>query len=108
MKYISTRGKAPDLNFENVILTGLARDGGLYLPQSWPSFSNTQIKAMQGKSYQEIAFTVMSPYVCPEISESDFNDLIKRAYSSFRDDEIAPLSQIDNNEWILELFHGPT
>ena len=65
MKYISTRGKAPDLNFENVILTGLARDGGLYLPQSWPSFSNTQIKAMQGKSYQEIAFTVMSPYVCP-------------------------------------------
>ncbi|MDB4219703.1 threonine synthase [Emcibacteraceae bacterium] len=108
MQYISTRGKAPDLNFENVILTGLARDGGLYLPQSWPSFSNTQIKAMQGKSYQEIAFTVMSPYVCPEISESDFKDLIKKAYSSFRDDKIAPLSQIDNNEWILELFHGPT
>jgi len=108
VKYISTRGKAPDLNFENVILTGLARDGGLYLPQSWPSFSHAQIKAMQGKSYQEIAFTVMSPYVCPEIPESDFKDLIKKAYSSFRDDEIAPLSQIDDNEWVLELFHGPT
>ena len=108
MRYISTRGEAPDLNFEDVLLTGLARDGGLYVPQSWPTISIEKIEAMRGQSYQEIAFTVMSPYVCPEIPEDDFKSLIEKAYSSFRHDAITPLSQIDNNEWILELFHGPT
>ena len=108
MRYISTRGEAPDLNFEDVLLTGLARDGGLYLPQSWPKISFDQIEAMRGQSYQEIAFTVMSPYVCPEIPEDDFKGLIEKAYASFRHDAIVPLSQLDSNEWILELFHGPT
>jgi threonine synthase len=108
VKYVSTRGEAPDLNFEEVLLTGLARDGGLYLPETWPQISHDQIKAMAGQSYQEIAFTVMSPYVCPEIPEDDFKGLIEKAYSSFRHDAITPLSQLDTNEWILELFHGPT
>tara|TARA_R110002096_G_scaffold435828_1_gene663705 strand:+ start:12040 stop:13428 length:1389 start_codon:yes stop_codon:yes gene_type:complete len=108
VRYISTRGEAPDLNFEDVLLTGLARDGGLYLPQSWPKISFDQIEAMRGQSYQEIAFTVMSPYVCPEIPEDDFKGLIEKAYASFRHDAIVPLSQLDSNEWILELFHGPT
>ena len=108
MKYVSTRGEAPDLSFEEVLLTGLARDGGLYLPESWPTFSSEEIKSMRGKSYQEIAFMVMSPYVCPEIPEDDFKGLIEKAYSTFRHDAIVPLSQIDNNEWILELYHGPT
>lgn len=108
MKYVSTRGEAPSLNFEEVLLTGLARDGGLYLPESWPTFDHDEISAMRGKSYQEIAFTVMSPFVCPEIPESDFKELINKAYSSFRHDAIVPLNQLDANEWILELFHGPT
>lgn len=108
MKYVSTRAKAPNLNFEEVLLTGLARDGGLYVPQSWPKISHDDIAAMAGQSYQEIAFTVMSPYVCPEIPADDFKELIDKAYSSFRHDAITPLSQLDNNQWILELFHGPT
>ncbi|MDG1858150.1 MAG: hypothetical protein P8I94_03540, partial [Emcibacteraceae bacterium] len=72
MKYVSTRGEAPTLSFEEVLLTGLARDGGLYLPETWPTFSADEISAMRGMSYQEIAFKVMSPYVCPEIPEDDF------------------------------------
>ena len=108
MKYISTRGEAPALNFEEVLLTGLARDGGLYLPEYWPTLSEDDIKSMAGKSYQEIAFMVMSPYVCPEIPEEEFRKLIEKAYSSFRHDAIVPLTQVNCNEWILELFHGPT
>ncbi|MCB2091979.1 MAG: threonine synthase [Alphaproteobacteria bacterium] len=108
MKYKSTRGKAPDLNFEDVLLSGLARDGGLYLPESWPQISEAEIRAMRGKSYQEIAFQVMSPYVCPEIPEADFKGLIEKAYSTFRHEAVVPLSQLDSNEWMLELYHGPT
>lgn len=108
MKYVSTRGKAPVLNFEEVLVTGLARDGGLYVPELWPQISQNDIAAMAGQSYQDIAFTVMAPYVCPEIPENDFKDLIKKAYSSFRHDAVAPLGQLNSNEWILELFHGPT
>ncbi|MDG1709250.1 MAG: threonine synthase [Emcibacteraceae bacterium] len=108
MKYVSTRGEAPTLSFEEVLLTGLARDGGLYLPETWPTFSADEISAMRGMSYQEIAFKVMSPYVCPEIPEDDFKGLIEKAYSTFRHDAVVPLAQLDNNEWILELYHGPT
>ncbi len=108
MKYISTRGEAPVLNFEEVLLTGLARDGGLYLPETWPTFSVEEINAMRGMSYQQVAFRVMSPYVCPEIPEDDFIGLIDEAYSTFRHNAIVPLSQIGNNEWVLELYHGPT
>ncbi len=108
MKYISTRGEAPTLNFEEVLLTGLATDGGLYLPEFWPTLSVDDIESMVGKSYQEIAFIVMSPYVCPEIPAEEFKKIIEKAYSSFRHDAIVPLTQLDSNEWILELFHGPT
>jgi threonine synthase len=108
LKYVSTRGEAPELNFQEVLLTGLARDGGLYLPQSWPLITDYEISTMAGKSYQEIAFRVMAPFVCPEIPEADFKELIDKAYSSFRHDAIAPLTQLDSNEWMLELYHGPT
>lgn len=108
MRYISTRGEAPELNFQEVLLSGLARDGGLYLPQSWPLITDYEISTMAGKSYQEIAFRVMAPFVCPEIPEDDFKELINKAYSSFRHDAITPLTQLDSNEWMLELFHGPT
>ncbi len=108
MKYVSTRGEAPSLGFEEVLLTGLARDGGLYLPESWPQLSREDIASFAGLSYQETAFRVMKPYVCPEISEDDFADLIDKAYATFRHKAVTPLSQLDSNEWILELFHGPT
>ncbi|WP_417319664.1 threonine synthase [Emcibacter sp.] len=108
MKYVSTRGQAPALGFEEVLLTGLARDGGLYIPEQWPVISRDEIRSMAGLSYQEVALRVMSPYVCPEISEDDFAGLIEKAYSTFRHKAVAPLAQIDSNEWILELFHGPT
>lgn len=108
MKYISTRGEAPTLNFEEVVLTGLATDGGLYVPESLPTFSADEIASWVGLSYQELAFNVMSPFVAGEISDDDFKVIIEKAYSTFRHDGIAPLVQTAHNEWILELFQGPT
>ena len=108
MKYISTRGNAPVLNFEEVVLTGLATDGGLYVPESLPSFSQEEIATWAGLSYQELAFNVMSPFVAGEISDDDFKAIIAKAYSTFRHEAIAPLVQTAHNEWILELFQGPT
>ncbi len=108
MKYISTRGDAPVLNFEEVVLTGLATDGGLYVPESLPSFSQEEIASWAGLSYQALAFNVMSPFVAGEISDDDFKAIIEKAYSTFRHDAIAPLVQTAHNEWILELFQGPT
>jgi len=108
MKYISTRGDAPTLNFEEAVLAGLATDGGLYVPESLPKFSHEEIASWAGLSYQELAFNIMSPFVDGEISDSDLKAIIEKAYSSFRHDAIAPLVQTAHNEWILELFQGPT
>lgn len=111
MKYTSTRGQAPELGFEDVLLTGLARDGGLYIPSEWPHLSQNEIKSFRGMSYQDVAFRVMKPFVCnahSSISEDDFEAIVAKAYSSFRHKAVVPLAQLDSNEWILELFHGPT
>lgn len=108
MKYVSTRGQAPVLGFEEVLLTGLGRDGGLYVPEQWPTLGKDDIAAFRGLSYRQVAVRVMSPFVCPEISEDDFAGLVDKAYGTFRHKAIAPLAQLDGNEWILELFHGPT
>ncbi|MCK5425315.1 MAG: threonine synthase [Emcibacter sp.] len=108
MKYVSTRGQAPELGFEDVLLTGLARDGGLYVPKTIPQLSADEIRSFRGMSYQDVAFRVMKPFVCPEVSEDDFAEIIAKAYSTFRHKTIVPLAQLDSNEWILELFHGPT
>ena len=108
MKYISTRGEAPSLSFEEVVLTGLAKDGGLYLPETFPEFSRSEIASWAGLSYQELAFKVMYPFAEGEITAADFRTLIDKSYASFRHDAIAPLVQIGHNEWILELFQGPT
>ncbi|MBL4802503.1 MAG: threonine synthase [Emcibacter sp.] len=108
MKYVSTRGQAPELGFEDVLLTGLARDGGLYVPVEVPTFSADEIRSFRGKSYQDVAFAVMKPFVCPDISEDDFEEIVAKAYSTFRHKTIVPLAQLDSNEWILEMFHGPT
>ena len=108
MNYISTRGQAPTLSFENAMLTGLARDGGLYVPDNIPTMSNHDIAALAGLSYEEIAFRVMRPFVGDTFSDTEFGDIIERAYGSFRHDARAPLVQLDANHFLLELFHGPT
>ncbi|MGV6812047.1 MAG: threonine synthase [Brevirhabdus sp.] len=108
MKYISTRGKAPVLTFEEAMLTGLARDGGLYLPESIPTLSKADISAMAGNSYEEVAFTVMRPFIGDTFMDEEFKAIIARAYGGFGHDARAPLVQLGANHFLLELFHGPT
>ena len=108
MKFVSTRGTAPELGFEDVLLTGLARDGGLYVPGEWPALSADDISAMAGGSYQDIAFQVMAPFVRDEIPDEEFRTLIDDAYRTFAHKAVTPLVQLGPNDWLLELFHGPT
>ncbi len=108
MKYISTRGEATPLSFEDVVLTGLAPDGGLYVPETLPTFSQEEIASWAGLSYQELAFKVIAPFVAGEVPDADLQKIIDDSYSTFRHDAIAPLVQTAHNEWILELFQGPT
>ncbi|MDO6962807.1 threonine synthase [Rhizobium alvei] len=108
MQYVSTRGEAPNLGFIDTLLTGLARDGGLYVPKSWPHFSKKEIRALRGKSYEEIAFAVLSPFVDGEIDDADLKRMIGEAYATFRHPAVAPLVQTGANAFILELFHGTT
>ncbi|WP_170362516.1 threonine synthase [Ruegeria arenilitoris] len=108
MKYISTRGQAPELTFEEAMLTGLARDGGLYLPAEIPVMNQEEIAALAGLPYEEIAFSVMWPYVSGSFAEDEFKAIIARAYEGFGHDARAPLKQLNENHFLLELFHGPT
>ena len=108
MQYISTRGKAPALGFEDTMLSGLARDGGLYVPETIPTLPADDIRAMHGLSYEEIAFRVMRPFVGDAFTDEVFADLIAKAYASFGHDARAPLVQLGNGHFLLELFHGPT
>ena len=108
MKYISTRGQAPAQSFEQVVLTGLAPDGGLYVPESIPQFSREQIAGWAGLPYNELAFHVIKPFVDGEIADEKLKDIIDRSYATFRHTAVAPLVQLDSNLWVMELFHGPT
>jgi len=108
VKYISTRGDATPLSFEEVVLTGLAPDGGLYVPETLPTFSQEEIASWAGLSYQDLAFNVISPFVDGAIPDVDLKKIIDDSYSTFRHDAIAPMVQTGHNEWILELFQGPT
>jgi threonine synthase len=108
MRYISTRGQAPALNFEDVLLTGLATDGGLYVPENLPRFTQEEIASWAGLPYHELAFNVMRPFVAGSISDVDFKRILKETYEVFEHPSIAPLRQLGANEWVLELFHGPT
>lgn len=108
MRYQSTRGEAPDLGFEDVLLTGLARDGGLYVPASWPHLSAATLRSLRGKSYEETAFAVLRPFTGGAIPDEVFRGMIDAAYASFGHPAVAPLTQVDDNRFILELFHGPT
>ncbi|KZM51564.1 threonine synthase [Labrenzia sp. OB1] len=108
MKYSSTRGEAPILEFSDVLLQGLARDGGLYLPETWPQFDADTIASFAGKSYQEVAYAVISPFIGDEIPENDLKAMIADAYAGFRHPAVTPLVQSGSNTFLLELFHGPT
>lgn len=108
MRYISTRGQAPSLTFEEAMMTGLARDGGLYVPETVPTLSADDIAAMAGKSYEDIAFAVMRPFIGDTFTDAEFRDLIAKAYAGFGHDARAPMVQLGPNHFLLELFHGPT
>lgn len=108
MKYISTRGQAPALNFEEALLTGLASDGGLYVPESLPTFSAEEIGSMAGLNYSQLAHKIITPFVGECIPEDDLKAILRETYAEFRHDAVAPMIQLGHNQWVLELFHGPT
>ena len=112
MRYVSTRGAAPALQFEDALLTGLARDGGLYVPESWPGFSGDEIRALAGLPYAEAAARVMRPFVGDAqdggLSEAELAAILEDAYAGFDHAAVAPLKQLDERTWLMELFHGPT
>ena len=108
MKYISTRGQAPALNFEQALLTGLASDGGLYVPETLPTFSRDEIAAMASMDYAQLAGKIITPFVEDCIPADDLQDILRETYAEFRHNAVAPLVQIGANRWVLELFHGPT
>ncbi|MCY4150020.1 MAG: threonine synthase [Gammaproteobacteria bacterium] len=108
MEYISTRGQAPVLNFEQATLNGLADDGGLYLPVSWPTLSQGEIHQLQGKPYSELAFSIIRHFTCDCVPDSTLKKLVRDACTGFRHDAVAPIKQLDNQLFLMELFHGPT
>ncbi|MBF9035483.1 threonine synthase [Rhodobacterales bacterium HKCCE2091] len=108
MRYVSTRGAAPELTFEDAMLTGLARDGGLYVPAEIPVMPAGDIAALAGLPYEEVAFRVMRPFTGDTFTDAEFGDLIQRAYAGFGHAARAPLVQLQPNHFLLELFHGPT
>lgn len=108
MKYISTRGQAPALEFEDVLLTGLAPDGGLYVPEELPTFSQEEIASWRDLSYADLAKKIISPFVAGSVPDEALHRLIDDTYAEFRHTAVAPLVQLAPNDWVLELFHGPT
>ena len=108
MRYVSTRGEAPSLGFGEVLLAGLARDGGLYMPDRWPSLSREAWAALAGQDYPALARAVTAPYLGGGIDEAAMGAVLAEAYRGFRHKAIVPLTEIARNVWLLELFHGPT
>ena len=108
MRYVSTRGKAPALGFEDTMLAGLARDGGLYVPETVPTFEAGDIAAMAGLPYEEVAVRVMAPFVADAFDEAALAEMVADAYRGFGHPARAPLRQIGPDAFLLELFHGPT
>ncbi len=106
--YKSTRGKSKELHFKDVIFEGLASDGGLYIPITWPKLDNDLINEFNKMSYQDIAFHVFKPYIDTSLTDEKLKDLISESYKCFSNPDITPLNKISQNEYLLELFHGPT
>lgn len=109
MKYISTRGRAPVLEFGDVLLAGLAADGGLYVPDRWPELSPEALGGRPGRGdYADLAAEVMWPFVDGAYSRDRFDELVRDAYSAFNHPEVVPMVELDGGLWLMELFHGPT
>src|SRR6478736_5696790 len=108
VRYISTRGEAPPLGFVEATLAGLARDGGLYVPETWPRLDTETIAGFAGRPYAEVAVEVVRPFVGDAIAEHDLGRMTREAYGHFRHPAVAPLVQFGVSDFILELFHGPT
>ncbi|MEC9197416.1 MAG: threonine synthase, partial [Pseudomonadota bacterium] len=106
MQYISTRGTAPTLTFDEAMLTGLARDGGLYVPAEIPTMKAEDIAALAGLPYEEVAFRVMRPFLGTAFTDDEFRGIIERAYAGFGHDARAPLKQLAPGHFLCELFHG--
>ena len=108
MEFISTRGSAPALDFEGATLAGLASDGGLYVPREWPRFTEAEIAGFAGLPYAELAARVMEPFVGDSLTPERLRELTAEAYGRFAHKAVTPLVQLDERQWLLELFHGPT
>ncbi|WP_420551138.1 threonine synthase [Litorivicinus lipolyticus] len=108
MRYVSTRGRSDALDFEGVLLRGLAPDGGLYVPESLPTFSPEQLREMAKLSYAELALEVTWPFVDGFMPKAEYAALLTETYAEFNHPAVAPLKQLDSNLWLLEQFHGPT
>ncbi|MCW5682675.1 MAG: threonine synthase, partial [Xanthobacteraceae bacterium] len=104
MKYVSTRGEAKTASFNEALIEGLARDGGLYVPESWPRISQEEIAGFRGKSYAEVALRVIAPFVGGDIPERDLKSMIEEAYATFTHHDVTPLHRLASGEYILELF----
>ncbi|MFM5894857.1 MAG: threonine synthase [Novosphingobium sp.] len=108
MEYVSTRGAAPTLDFAGATLAGLASDGGLYVPREWPKFTEAEIADMAGLPYAELAARIMQPFIGDSLSPDRLRELTAQAYGRFAHAAVTPLKQLDEQHWLLELFHGPT
>lgn len=108
MKYVSTRGGDETPDFETAMLAGLARNGGLFVPEAWPEMSAEEIAALRGLPYEEVAFRVMKPFIGGAFSDDEFRTLIEHAYAGFGHRLRVPLVQIGEDAWAMELHHGPT
>lgn len=108
MKYVSTRGTAPVLEFGDVLLAGLARDGGLYVPETWPPFAAGALEGFRDRTYPEIAVDVMWPFVEGALDRDELAAIVAAAYATFDDPDVVPLRDLGAGLWLMELFHGPT
>ena len=108
MLYVSTRGAAPSRDFEHVLLSGLAQDGGLYVPKIWPKFTHDDLETFRDLSYSDLAFRIIKPFVGQTIQDTNLKAILSEVYSSFSHPEVAPLKNLAPNLYLLELFHGPT
>src|SRR5580658_4679124 len=108
MNYVSTRGAAPPVSFLDAVLTGLAPDGGLYVPETWPQFSDAEIAAFAGRPYADVAAEVVGRFAGDEIAAADLAEMCADAYASFSHAAVAPLIQLAPGRFLLELFHGPS
>ena len=109
MEYVSTRGSTPALGFEDVLLSGLARDGGLFVPAHWPSLETAEMRALSDLDYAAIAARIIRPFIDVDVLDDNaLAHLTRDTYEWFDHPDVAPLRQIDDDTWLLELFHGPT